>query len=197
MEEIKTKPEQQPSFFIILLVPVVCLLIGGLLIYYTETQWQLFEGSFLPPVFWGIILAIATFIGVLLVTRLPISQTLRDVCRQLIPIFDGMNFWQIMLISLLAGIGEELLFRGFLQQWLAGYYPIEIAVGIASIIFGLLHFVTFSYFLLTTLLGAAFGIAYYLTGSLLLIMVWHAFYDLLIIWILTRRPEMVKISPSK
>lgn len=181
-------------FYFILLAPVACFIIGVLLIDYTDTSWQLAGDGYLSPVIWGVVLGAVTFGGVIIVTRLPISKSLRDVCRQLIPIFDGMSFVQVLILSLAAGIGEELLFRGFLQQWLTGYYTIDIAIGIAAVVFGLLHFATFSYFLLTTILGAAFGIAYYLSGSLLLIMSWHAFYDLLAIWFFTRRPDLLGLE---
>lgn len=194
MDQLIDEAESDNTFYFILLAPVACLIIGTLLINYTNTSWQLSADGILPPVIWGAVLGIVTFGGVIILTRLPVSQTLREVCRQLIPIFEGMSFGRILILSLAAGIGEELLFRGFLQQWLIGYYTIDIAIGIAAVIFGLLHFATFSYFLLTTVLGAAFGIAYYLTGSLLLIMSWHAFYDLLAIWIFTRQPELLGIE---
>lgn len=194
MQGVKTESEIQPTFYYILFAPVGCLIAGGLLIYYTKTPWQLTDGEVLFSMMWGIIWGAITFAGVLILTRMPISRNLQEVCRDLIPIFEGMNFWQILILSLMAGIGEELLFRGFLQQWLTGFYPIHIAIGIASVIFGLLHFVSFSYFLLASLLGAAFGIAYHLTGSLLLIMIWHAFYDLLIIWLLVHWPEITGIA---
>lgn len=194
MDRLVGESRSDNTFYLILLAPVACLVIGALLIDYTDTPWQLIADGVLPPTVWGIILGTTTFGGVIILTRLPISRSLREVCKQLIPIFEGMSFWQVAILSLMAGIGEELLFRGFLQQWLTGFYAIEVAIGIAAVIFGLLHFATFSYFLLTTALGAAFGIAYYLTGSLLLIMSWHAFYDLLAIWIFTRRPELLGIK---
>jgi membrane protease YdiL (CAAX protease family) len=182
------------SFYFILLAPVACLIIGALLIDYTNTPWQFVADGVLTSIIWGIVLGVTTFGGVIILTRLPVSRSLREVCRQLIPIFEGMSFWQITILSLMAGIGEELLFRGFLQQWLSGYYTCEIAIGIAAVVFGLLHFATFSYFLLTTVLGAVFGITYYLTGSLLLIMIWHGIYDLLVFWVLIRRPDLLGIK---
>lgn len=183
--------ESGNRFLFILLVPIASFVIGALLINYTDTSWQLMSNGILSPVVWGTVLGAVTFGAVIILTRLPISESLREVSRQLIPIFKGMSFAQILILSLGAGIGEELLFRGFLQQWLIGYYSIDLAIGIAAVVFGLLHFANFSYFLLTTVLGAAFGIAYHITGSLLLIMSWHAFYDLLAIWIFTNRPELL------
>jgi membrane protease YdiL (CAAX protease family) len=182
------------SFAALVLAPTACLIIGGLLIYYTQTPWQLgVKYAFLSTV-WGITFAIATFAAVVFVTRLPLSYSLRNVCRQLLPIFKGMAFWKVVVLSLMAGIGEELLFRGFLQQWLDGFVSVSLAIGIAAVIFGVLHFASVSYFLLTAFLGAAFGIAYHLTDSLLLIMSWHAFYDLLAIWVFSRYPRLLGIE---
>lgn len=194
MDQMVDGARSDNTFYYILLAPVACVVIGVLLIDYTDTSWQLAADGILSPVIWGAVLGIATFGGVIILTRMPVSRSLREVCKQLIPIFDNMALWQIVTLSLMAGIGEELLFRGLLQQWLAGYYSIDIAIGIAAVVFGLLHFATFSYFLLTTVLGAAFGIAYHLTGSLLLIMSWHAFYDLLAIWVFARRPELLGVK---
>jgi membrane protease YdiL (CAAX protease family) len=188
------KAESTIPFNYLMAVPVVVFILGAMLIYLTGTPWQLISDSFIQDFMNGTAWAVLTFASVILLTRFPISQSLREVCRELLPIFEGIRIWQIVALSMAAGIGEELMFRGFLQQWLAGYYTAEAAIGFASVIFGLLHFFTFSYFLLTTVLGAAMGIAYHITGSLILVMSWHALYDLLVIWILARRPELLGIS---
>lgn len=186
--------DQTIGFGAMVLAPFVALVIGGLLIYYTETSWQLAAQSWTSPLLWGAVLGALTFAIVLLITRLPLSQALRDVCKELVPIFKDISLWQVVVLSLMAGVGEELLFRGFLQQWLAGPLSVGLAIGIAAVVFGLLHFASLSYFLLTTALGAAFGIAYHLNGSLLLIMSWHAFYDLLAIWVFSRYPRLLGID---
>lgn len=181
-------------FYYIMLAPVIVFTLGVVFLELTETPWQLVSGSAAANVSWGIFWGLVTFIAVIVLTRLPISKSLREVCKELLPLFKKLAMWQIVFISLGAGISEELLFRGFLQQWLTGFYSIEMAIGLAAVVFGLLHFLTFSYFLLTTLLGAAMGIAYYLTGSLLLAITWHAVYDLLVLWVFSFRPELLAIK---
>jgi membrane protease YdiL (CAAX protease family) len=94
----------------------------------------------------------------------------------------------------MAGIGEEVFFRGFLQTWLSGFIGIELAILIGAIGFGLLHFASIGYFVITTMIGLALGTAYYLTGSLLLVMVWHSVYDVIAIWVISRHPEWLDIK---
>lgn len=68
------------------------------------------------------------------------------------------------MLALGAGVGEETLFRGFLQsaaiQGLAGALPAELATGFGlaavSVVFGLLHALTPSYFLFASAAGFVF-----------------------------------------
>ena len=56
--------------------------------------------------------------GLVLITRYPLGpfKPLDDVVRQLlVPLFRSARIWQLFVISALAGIGEEFLFRGVVQ----------------------------------------------------------------------------------
>ena len=53
-----------------------------------------------------------------------------------------------------AGIGEELLFRGVVQALLERWLGPWIALGVASILFGLVHALTPTYALLAAFAGA-------------------------------------------
>ncbi|MDZ7680349.1 MAG: CPBP family intramembrane glutamic endopeptidase [Fodinibius sp.] len=185
---------KQPAFWTITLGPLGALALGALLLYVTGLGWQLVAESWLVELLWGLTLGALTVAGVLGLTRRPFARSLRAVCRELRPLFVDMRWIQLLVLALLAGVGEELLFRGFLQPWLAEYIAIEIAIGLAAAVFGLLHFASVQYFLLTTLLGLALGITYWITGSLLMVMVWHGFYDLLVFLILIYRPDLLGIA---
>jgi membrane protease YdiL (CAAX protease family) len=50
----------------------------------------------------------------------------------LIPTFAGLSRWQIVALSVAAGIGEELFFRGFLQP-LGGMVAASLAFGAAHV----------------------------------------------------------------
>ena len=84
---------------------------------------------------------------------------------------------RIALMALGAGISEELLFRGVLQTWIAGYSPIIVAIVLSNISFGLLHMRTALYAIIAGLVGAYLGTLYAMTDNLLTPMVAHAFYD--------------------
>ena len=95
---------------------------------------------------------------------------------------------ELIVISLCAGIGEELLFRGWLMYWLAegagaeaGTLAEPIALGaalvVSSIIFGLFHPITKLYVVLAALMGLYFGGLVLYTGNLLVPIAAHATYD--------------------
>ena len=51
----------------------------------------------------------------------PFRGLKRLVDTTLVPLFTKCRWWHLAAISALAGIGEELLFRGVLQQSLVAY----------------------------------------------------------------------------
>lgn len=95
-----------------------------------------------------------------------------------------------MALSLLAGVGEELLFRGAVQGWLSLHLGPGPALLLASLLFGLVHFVSLAYCVVATGLGVVLGTAYLWSGSLGLVMAWHALYDLLALYCLLRFPHV-------
>jgi len=78
----------------------------------------------------GLLLGAAS--GVLVGTGLLRSRLGEPVVRSLLPLQAVTSaMWSIVVISLLAGVGEELLFRAALQPWIGILW--------ASILFGLAH----------------------------------------------------------
>lgn len=108
--------------------------------------------------------------------------------RTLIPQLQTIPLWGLAVMALGAGVGEEALFRGVLQPWIAqlaagapGTSPV-LAVGAgvvaASVLFGAAHSITASYFIFATTAGAIFGIEY-LNCGLPAAVFTHALYDFL------------------
>lgn len=85
---------------------------------------------------------------------------------------------RILLMSLGAGVGEELLFRGALQGWLSQQLPIFAAIIIPSIIFGLLHHANRVYMIIAGVIGAYLGGVFWLTGNIVVPIIAHTLYDI-------------------
>lgn len=63
----------------------------------------------------------------------------RTLSRGFRAILGPGNWRDALLLATLSGIAEELLFRGFLQQWFEVHLGLIPAVLLASIIFGAVH----------------------------------------------------------
>ena len=115
----------------------------------------------------------------------PAFQKLREITTRLTDaLFSRSALWPIyaLILSLAAGLGEELLFRGLIQSGLSALVGSTggLAVGLAgaSLLFGLMHAQTKLYFVLATGIGLYLGILLILTGNLLVPITVHALYDL-------------------
>lgn len=143
----------------------------------------------------GALFAIATFLLLTLVYRFggKFAESLLNDTRRVSGIFNGYSWLHLACVAALAGVGEELLFRGFLQTWLSNHFAITWAILVASIIFGLLHYLSHAYFMSVTVMSIAFGVAYYITDSLLMVMVWHGVYDFIALLALVKYPDLIGV----
>lgn len=117
----------------------------------------------------------------------PMRRLVALVEERLGPYLANAAAGGIVLLALLAGVGEELLFRGVIQVWLAERAPLWLAVAGASLLFGVGHWLSASYAVLASLIGAYLGILFLLSGNLLAPMVAHAAYDVVALFVVTRR----------
>ncbi len=90
----------------------------------------------------------------------------------------------IIFISICAGVGEEALFRGGVQVLLGDYMPMALAILTASTLFAAIHFAQPAISAIILVIGAIFGVFYWQTGSLLMVMIGHAIYDIYALWAL-------------
>jgi membrane protease YdiL (CAAX protease family) len=82
-----------------------------------------------------------------------------------------------------------MLFRGVLQGVFTRWLPSAwLAVALVSVLFGILHAVTFSYAVMATLMGAYLGWLRNETGNLLAPIITHALYDFVVLLYLLRGP---------
>lgn len=113
----------------------------------------------------------------------PFADLARVVDELLVPLFRECRVIDLAVISLLAGLGEEMLFRGVLQELTSRLMadPAGVWVGLAaaSLLFGLAHAITPSYVLLASLMGLYLGWLWIATGNLWVPITAHALYDFL------------------
>jgi uncharacterized protein len=93
------------------------------------------------------------------------------------PVLAHWSWAQLAVISILAGVCEELFFRSVLQGGLTGVIGTVPALLISSALFGVLHMVTRTYAVLAGLVGIYLGVLWLASGNLLTPILVHALYD--------------------
>ncbi len=105
---------------------------------------------------------------------LKLEESAKKLTEQLTQ-FDniGQFILALTVIAIIPAIGEELLFRGILQNLLVNVSRnIHLSIWISAFLFSAIHFQFFG-FIPRMLLGALFGYLYYWSGNLLYPMVAH------------------------
>jgi membrane protease YdiL (CAAX protease family) len=171
----------------------------------SQSPWQEIKVN-VSAVAWGITAALP-LAALLLACRQLTWRPVRDLWRVLdevvVPLFRTCNWIEIAAISFLAGLGEELLFRGLLQsgfaQWTGDFLPHTpsaalagdwMAIIIVAILFGALHAVNVAYAVLAAIMGVYLGWLYWATGNLTVPIVAHGLYDFVaLLYVLQRTPH--------
>jgi membrane protease YdiL (CAAX protease family) len=105
-------------------------------------------------------------------------RRVREITDELLrPFLAPCKVPDMLLFSVLAGVCEELLFRGFMQPWLSGWLGPVGGLVLASVLFGAAHALTVTYAVVATLIGCYVGWLFLLTDNLLVVVVAHALYD--------------------
>lgn len=110
------------------------------------------------------------------------------------PLFAPCTLAELALLSAAAGVGEELLFRGLVQDGLAARLGPGQGLALASVLFGLMHPITAAYAVLAATMGAYLGAVYWLTGDLFAAAVTHAAYDFLALAVICRRSNQERAT---
>ncbi len=138
---------------------------------------------------WGIAACIPLLAGMFVLRGLrsgPLGRLNRVVDQFVVPLFAKCTVLDFALISLVGGLGEELLFRGLLQAALTNWLDVGAGIVIASLLFGLAHIITPTYAVLAALIGVYLGWVWIAAGNLLAPIVAHALYDFAALAYLTR-----------
>jgi membrane protease YdiL (CAAX protease family) len=176
------------TFFGLILIPAILIRI----LRSREYAASLFQGAIFPQTALITISLVFVFTGVNSIfiewnqnITFPdgIEQTLKaleDMLRkqtEFLTKFDsvGQLILAVVVVSILPGIGEELVFRGIFQrEFYRATRNIHVSIWISAAIFSAIH-IQFYGFVPRMLLGALFGYIYYWSGSLTMSMLAHLF----------------------
>lgn len=108
----------------------------------------------------------------------PIKNSLLEILG---PVLSVCRWHELLILAIVAGVSEEVLFRGFLQPWLERFAGLAGGLLLSNAIFGILHWLTPMYALIAGLIGFYMAYMMDITGSrqLLTPVVIHGLYDFL------------------
>jgi uncharacterized protein len=197
-DELPESPESVADAQRQTVVLLTILVEGGLLAAASLLAWMIDQPPLLhfawtwQAVLWGIAATVPLVIFFFLFLRWPIGPLARiqRFSEQVIrPLLAPCSLLDLLGISVLAGLGEEMLFRGVLQEAFTGWFNVWVGVIVASLLFGVLHSITFTYALLATLMGVYLGCVFrYADHNLLAVIITHALYDFVVLLWLMRGP---------
>jgi membrane protease YdiL (CAAX protease family) len=140
-------------------------------------------------------LAIIPMLTILAITEWAPLESIRRlrtfVLNQVVPLFAELSIIELALVSLAAGCGEELLFRGLIQDglatWIGGGRGQAVSLVIASLCFGVVHWLTPTYAILAAGVGLYLGWLFIWQQSIIVPTIAHAGYDFVALVYLIRR----------
>ncbi len=131
---------------------------------------------------WGL-LAVIPMLAIVLTLQKSSHPSVIKFYDQVSEYFAKIGFkitpLRILLLSLGAGIGEEMLFRGAIQAGLTNYLPIAAAIFITSLVFGLLHAINKIYVALAGFISVYFGVLFVVTDNIAIPIITHTVYDII------------------
>ncbi len=160
----------------------VLVLLGLTLLHYFNIPAEKIQFSMNPSLFLQTLLFLVPMVLLaFLLTSLPALKIdfIRDIFNRIIDspfgiFIEKASLWAFVFVSAFAGIGEEILFRGILQNY--------IGIIAAALIFGAFHFVSFAFFLLASVVGAYLGGVFIWTGhNMIPPILIHSIYDFIVL----------------
>lgn len=171
------------------------LVLGAVIsLFYNPWSWFGHSGILALPL--GVVIGAVIYTLMFFVSRSSsvMVDSIKELLRILHALFKDFTWTQIIIISLLAGIGEELLIRGALQTYLVQVSSPFLGMFLASFIFGLLHFLSKIYVFITFVIGFIFALLFHFTDSMLLVMIAHTVYDIFAFAMIVKFPHMLGLE---
>lgn len=120
----------------------------------------------------------------------PLEEAMRqseDAAKEAVEILFGGTSWGdlivcLLIVGVLAGVSEELFFRGAMQRLLSsGRMGPHAAIWVTAIVFSVFHMQFYGFFP-RVILGAFFGYLLYWSGSVWLPAMLHVLNNSLVVW---------------
>ncbi|MEI6542682.1 MAG: CPBP family intramembrane glutamic endopeptidase [Methylococcales bacterium] len=104
------------------------------------------------------------------------------------PGLHSYHWTDLLILASIAGVSEELLFRGVIQPWIENSWGATAGLIASNILFGLVHAVTPLYAVLAMLVGIylSLSLTYGGEANVLVPIIIHGFYDFLAFVVLMR-----------
>ena len=132
--------------------------------------------------FWGVLGSLLLFVLFIVSERMEAARRIREfLIDKMGGLLAGCSSLELLYLGFLAGITEEILFRGVLQPWLERDWAWAGGLVFSNLIFALVHWITPSYALLAGLCGLFLGLMLDIgpERNLLAPILTHAIYDFL------------------
>jgi membrane protease YdiL (CAAX protease family) len=120
---------------------------------------------------------LALFLAILKWPIGPLARAKHFCENEVEPLLHASSWSEIGLVSLSVGVSEEMLFRGVFQAALTNWLGVPMGLGLASVLFGLLHPISVPYMVMAAFLGLYLGTVWIVSGNLLTVIVVHTLYD--------------------
>ena len=148
----------------------------------------------------ALLTSLCLFVLFVILYRLPYNFT-KDIRTKLEetlgPLFADFGALKIFIVALAAGIGEELLFRAFLQNAFTYLFQDWAALLLSNFFFAMAHWITPFYALFAGLLGLLLGASMLYSQNLLLPILIHTFYDFAALYYFVNRKPKFSVSHVK
>ncbi len=138
--------------------------------------------------FFGTLPLFMMFIGLQKLQATSVGAIRDLLLKSLGPELHRYHWTDLLLLATVAGLSEELLFRGLLQPWLEASWGVTAGLILSNLVFGLVHAVTPLYAVLAILVGIYLGLSmdYGVERNLLTPVIIHSLYDFLAFFMLLR-----------
>ncbi|MBL7646457.1 MAG: CPBP family intramembrane metalloprotease [Candidatus Hydrogenedentes bacterium] len=167
------------------LLKVATLVEGGMLLVALGLGWFLEEPWWTGARADGVSLASGAIAGAIMLAaagafmelNLPFTIQMRRDIDRLSGLFRDATLLDFLYISVLAGAGEEALFRGLVQTGMAAHLGLPLAIAASALVFGLVHNISRPYVVFTAVLGAFFSGLFVWSDNIVVPATAHGAYD--------------------